>query len=163
MLSRWNQRIIEIGGRSSASRLNYRRSPVNYVQHRQDSTGQINSLWLPCPTCHNLKMPLSSLTFTTYAGLQVFLKSMQIKYHQNIYSQPVALKILASKTSLAPYYQAIAALRPTDTFWGVLNVSLRAPGTQLGLTYFFVLSLYFFLTILYFFLTTWYFSPTLID
>ena len=34
------------------------------------------------------------------------------------------------------------------TFWCVLSVSLRASGTQLGLTYFFVLSLYFFLTTL---------------
>ena len=34
------------------------------------------------------------------------------------------------------------------TFWGVLNVSLRASGTQLGLTYFFVLSLYIFVLFL---------------
>merc|ERR1712004_188309 len=34
------------------------------------------------------------------------------------------------------------------TFWGVLNVSLRASGTQLGLTYFFVLPLYIFVLFL---------------
>ena len=44
MLSGWNYRIIEIGGRRTASRENYRRSPVNYVQHcAPATTGQINS------------------------------------------------------------------------------------------------------------------------
>ena len=42
MLSGWNYRIIEIGGRRTESRENYRRSPVNYVQHcAPATTGQI--------------------------------------------------------------------------------------------------------------------------